>query len=781
MEAISEAVRKARYNEAIIVSVTSEDRSDETREIVLVPHLDEENGGIAWKDLAKLPHFTNPDGLSTGTADVGVIRHLRTKRWVLPMLNDKRRNELYDAAIEAACQEAAFRFVKQGMSNVPIFHILDIGTGTGLLGMLAAKHGIAALKEKEDTCQTLMLNVTSIEMASAMARLARMNIAANDLQSVVQVIEGHSCEKILEHKAILCTSELLESGLLGEGLLPALRDAWHRHLHPNAVMVPQRARVYAQVLQGRNAIGKYRGPTVSSGGLRFSVAASEDVVLGAQGASTEDGILVPVHAEALFQSKFTNDSEDWSVHSLSDPTMVLDFDFARGKIPGPQGRRCTTSIVPTASGIAHGIIFWWELDLFEGLTYSTQPGKEAWQDHWQQCLFVFPSPHEECLQLVKGEPCELLSSHTDLRISFALRKDKANGNGPPVKRPKPSENNSTSRGYLISPERVLQLNDENRSMLLAEAISTVLYIKGRHAPILDVSDFSLCAMMAAVAGGTQVSSLESSSGGLPLLSAQVAQVGNELPLVEKCGKATFQILQTHAESLTVELLSGFPAVAVMAEPYYEILEGWHLQEALNYYYTVKSLKERDIISSNALSVPSYAAVMGCAIQMNAFESAYKACGDKKLGTRVRGFCHGLVNKLGDRYHRQDTSFPMWQYDCLRMTNSFELARISYEGLCSIENNGASTSAPFQTPGICHGLLCWVEYGLRIGKKKLSIRECEFQILTTDSRSHRQVVRKLPEPVTISKEDIGRANIICKTTFGGLGGDEDHAFELRVEQ
>ena len=53
-----------------------------------------------------------------------------------------------------------------------------------------------------------------------------------------------------ETRADVCTSELLESGLLGEGVLPSLRDAWARHLRRDTEVVPRRARVLAALAKG---------------------------------------------------------------------------------------------------------------------------------------------------------------------------------------------------------------------------------------------------------------------------------------------------------------------------------------------------------------------------------------------------------------------------------------------------------------------------------------------------------------------------------------------------
>ena len=46
--------------------------------------------------------------------DPGIVRHLRTKAWVLPMLNDARRNRMYDDAVREACRIAVGRRLAAG-------------------------------------------------------------------------------------------------------------------------------------------------------------------------------------------------------------------------------------------------------------------------------------------------------------------------------------------------------------------------------------------------------------------------------------------------------------------------------------------------------------------------------------------------------------------------------------------------------------------------------------------------------------------------------------------
>ncbi len=716
--------------------------SGSSREIVLVACLDPENGGIIWKDAALASSYltsyssSDPSALASAKKssqsqqndnsklpsqdkeDMGIIRHFRTKRWAIPMLNDRRRNELYDMAVRQACyslvkkrrqrrreqQEICYDINRDTKDD--IIRILDIGSGTGLLAMMGAKYAKLAARKCEDDGDERHVNeqnsmqrpketerdeikvqVTSVEMASAMARIARQIVSENGLSENITIVENHSTdeafviddarfeknvktsifdeshskndaslitdENLSSHKnADICTSELLESGLIGEGVLPAMRDAWKRHLNEDAIVVPRRARVVAVIVEGKeimdekmkggnngisvNAATCFVGPDLhsfreASGGVWLSVSRPGSSYGGTalSGVNGEgEGILVPLHADSMLNENYrdtfsillgsdyeydayklrasesgantTSFNQLRGIRPLTDPATVLAFDFASGldAMPSSSGRSIAHRIVPTSDGVAHAVLFWWELDLWDGetenSTYSTSPLEfceqvdnfpdsntktnptDYWQDHWQQVLFVFSktsfSDGETKRILTRNCPVELVASHNDNSISFAINKYDAGETDPrPFQRRKLNSGDSTASAFStvskrISPIRALQLNATNRTRILRNAVLHAVQMKGQDAPILDLSDMGICAMIAAVTGGAKnVTSLESNSGQMPMLAATIMQLGN--------GLSSVQILQAQAEDISTEHILGGIADILVAEPYYEMLEG----------------------------------------------------------------------------------------------------------------------------------------------------------------------------------------------------------------
>ena len=774
---IHNAIKCSRYNEAVILTVddgsSNEGENSGKREIVLVPSLDAENGGIVWND-AKTSSKSDFD------QDIGIIRHLRTKRWVMPMLNDEVRNRLYDQSIRRACGKIAKKLktcTLKGKEGTSTIRVLDIGSGTGLLAMVSASHLKLILIE---LALPVNVCVKSVEMAAAMARLSSKTITENNLGDTIEIVEGHSCDDSFKpftaamEKAQLCTSELLESGLLGEGLIPAMRDAWDRHLEKDAIVIPQKARVYAQAIEC-DWITNFRSKKMNWKSLRMSPKACglEPLMNG--------NLVVPIHAEAIINDP----NESMSMYNLgmapcdtepvqpavflSEPALVLEFDFtSKESIPPKNGRSVTKELTAINTGYAHAILFWWEIDLFDE-TYSTKMGGN-WQDHWQQCIFVFSDT--DCCSLTKGEAFLLVSKHNDSSITFEIDSGLKKSQKNEPKRQKTSHEIPNH----ISSDRALQLNDRERMEILVAAIKTALMIKGDVSNILDVSDFSLCSLIAAAEfNAKNVTSIESSSiENLGMLSALVAQVGNHLPR----NKHVFQIVQAHLDTVTLDNLhqkEGFDLV--MAE-YFEIMQSWSIASAINYYFIILSLKGRKLIKADAISIPSFATIKCCAVEFHP-NVVHAHCGLHTEDESICGLSHKDVCLYGKNFSKHDMKFSLWQYKWRRLSSDFTVAKLPYEGgedSLSIEGDDEWCEIQFSRPGTCHCLAFWVDYGMRNNADERD----SFQLMTTGNRHHQQTIRMLASPKKIFEKDVKSIKLLVKPRFKNRQRKdvEDYSFEIK---
>jgi len=137
----------------------------------------------------------------------------------LDMLSDTFRNTAYRLALEAAVS--------------PGDHVLDIGTGTGLLAMMAARLVEPLTGQPGDNPAVLPGRVTACEVFPPMAALAKRIVAANNLNHLVTIVAKRSSDLVVGQddadmpggKVDVIVTEIFDSELLGEGLLPTLRHA----------------------------------------------------------------------------------------------------------------------------------------------------------------------------------------------------------------------------------------------------------------------------------------------------------------------------------------------------------------------------------------------------------------------------------------------------------------------------------------------------------------------------------------------------------------------------
>jgi type II protein arginine methyltransferase len=135
--------------------------------------------------------------------------------WHFDIVKDETRNSAFQAAISRAVK--------------PDSRVLDIGSGTGLLAMMAAGAGAK--------------HVTSCEMNPAIADVATQIVAANGFADTVSIVSKHSMDvdpvQDMGGQADIIVSEIVGNDFVCEGVLPALQDAARRLLKPGGKMIPQ--------------------------------------------------------------------------------------------------------------------------------------------------------------------------------------------------------------------------------------------------------------------------------------------------------------------------------------------------------------------------------------------------------------------------------------------------------------------------------------------------------------------------------------------------------------
>lgn len=148
------------------------------------------------------------------------------------MLHDTERNQLYEKALKIAIDKLHSLGQKA--------KVLDIGTGTGLLSMMAVRNGADS--------------VTACEAFKPMSRCACRVIEQNGFQDRIRVIPKRSTELTvgpngdLSEKCNILVTEVFDTELIGEGAISTFDHA-HKHLlDSDCIVIPDRATIYAQVV-----------------------------------------------------------------------------------------------------------------------------------------------------------------------------------------------------------------------------------------------------------------------------------------------------------------------------------------------------------------------------------------------------------------------------------------------------------------------------------------------------------------------------------------------------
>ena len=243
--------------------------------------------------------------------------------WHLPMLADTARNDAFQAVIEAAVR--------------PDDIVLDIGTGTGLLAMMAARAGAR--------------HVVACEMLPDIAALARLVVEANGFSQQITIVTKCSTELAvgvdLPERASLLVSETFDALLIGEGEIDSFNHAREHLLTQDARIIPMGGVVRAQLARVPRL--KLMHPLTEVNG--FDLRAFARHALEKQ--------FYPV---AL-------DAEDWT--ALSDPFEVIRLDF-RQRIASR--RRWTVPVMATQDGTVQALVLWVELALDGAISLASGPG-----------------------------------------------------------------------------------------------------------------------------------------------------------------------------------------------------------------------------------------------------------------------------------------------------------------------------------------------------------------------------------------------------------------------
>lgn len=283
--------------------------------------------------------------------------------WHIPMMNDAPRNDAFEAAIKAAIAVAG-----------PDARVLDIGAGSGLLSLMAARAGAQ--------------QVVACEMEPLIAEMAQQIVGQNGYADRITVHAKPSTELAvgieLDAPAQILVSEILSSDLLTEKVLDTFEDAHRRLLAPDVLVIPRAATamgclVASDTLADYAFVGEVSGFDLSP----FTALAQQRL---------------PIHGTMTAWQRLSDDHE----------LVRLDLTQARH-----DALLTRLSVPVTTSGRAIGIVQWMQIDLWPGVTFDNHPDRYT-DGGWLQILHSFPTP----IDVVAGETLDIAVGHD--RITLIL-------------------------------------------------------------------------------------------------------------------------------------------------------------------------------------------------------------------------------------------------------------------------------------------------------------------------------------------------------------------------
>lgn len=614
------------------------------------------------------------------------------------MLHDNERNKKYYQATVKAVRRLKDRGKK--------IHMLDIGTGTGLLAMMAVRSGADGS--------------TACEAFGPIANVAKKIVEKNGFGEKISVIGKRSTDLELKKdghilsRANLLVTELWDTELIGEGALPTLRDACCRLLEPDFVSVPAAATVYAQVVGSESLWNMHQLDAKQiSDDLDVTLPTDMEECGGTAG-------VFDLHVDELLNNE---------IHILSAPVPVLRFDFCNNfaseksdcinsvSIPGAQDKMDSDQTVSqycaqtsvTQSGVSHCIIMWWTLhmDIDGEITLTTAPRwanpkgvNRQWRDHWMQAVYFFKRPL--CVQ--EGDTLNIQCCHDDYSIWFDVTKSTKIATTV-IDRPL-----CTCGAHVTwSRHRFAMLNNKQRSQKFRQALKQL--VEEGNSRCLCIGDGSLLPVLAATAGFEKVVTVESSVLYQKFLRKLIDlnDLGDQIEII---GREATSLLRQDLPSDQIDVILG--------EPFFNsALFPWH---NLYFWYAASSIAK--IVKPGVQILPGSATLRAMAVE---FEDLWKFHAPVNI---VQGFDVSLFDELieGSKLTNEEINnesshgialepHHLWEYPCRALSQETSIMKFDLTSNIPSQKTTSVGDIKLTRSGILHGIVLWMDFNLA---EKLSV-------------------------------------------------------------
>ncbi|XP_060802656.1 protein arginine N-methyltransferase 7 isoform X2 [Amyelois transitella] len=412
------------------------------------------------------------------------------------MLHDTERNKKYYRALQLAIE----KMHNEGKQA----NVLDIGTGTGLLSIMAARCGADS--------------IIACEAFKPMAECCAQILARNGVADKITLIPKRSTELTvgddgdMKQRANILVTEVFDTELIGEGALSTFSHA-HKHLlEEDCIVVPDSAVIYVQLVEC---------PTLQKWN-KLNDLADEDleVILRTPQKMKDCAGSAAVHDIQLSQLPRS------SFRELSDPIPVFYYDWS-GRSPIDFKRTVKQQFSASGTGRAQMVFMWWELNMdTEGriclscAPWWTHPDANLaaerpqdsipWRDHWMQAVYYLPRE----ITLKKDSEATLISCQDEYSLWFYLEDDNVKQSH--YKRPICE----CGVHMALSRTHVSYLNDGKRSKKFLNQLKEDLV---RNGVVLDLNGSSFLGLAAAKMGAKKVYILENQNLNVGLLNDYVKE------------------------------------------------------------------------------------------------------------------------------------------------------------------------------------------------------------------------------------------------------------------
>jgi len=580
------------------------------------------------------------------------------------MLHDHERNVQYQKAIEKTIENLS-------KTNKTI-HVLDIGTGTGLLSMMSAR----ALNRVSNPS-----HITACEVFQPMAKIAKKCIAKNHLSDRIQVIDKRSTELDLDKdlqgdRINMIVAEVFDTELIGEGALRTFSEAC-RHLtidKDNLRIVPARATIYIQFVQSSTLLDFHRLKNLSN----------------------QKRIVIPDECRHLAGNTIfdlnINELQD-SIRPLSDPIPVFHFDFKSLDTSNNFiEEKLLENIRCHSSGQIDAFIMWWNLDMNEEgdiqlgtipiwcLSDPEQKANIQWREHWIHGIFY---PQQSKI-VQANERLSLYCYHDEYSLYFDI------GN-----RTYPSRSFPPS---FLSRLALAGFNNEQRRKKYLQGLEELFSNSSSIQHCLHVGDGLLLPLLILeYYPHIQLSILQSNNTHLARILEAI--------LSNSTTKLNYRMISSleNEENFQYETID-----AIISEPFFtKSILPW---DNLHFYYFIEQYRSK--FRSDTKIFPSKARLRCIALE---FDNLHK------IRSSVGQCCQFDLTPFDEEIlaasYQVDAAIEpqsLFEYSSKKPTLSpiIDLFEVDFQQK-SLENQikQLNLEIPMQENGICNGLAFWIDYQL----------------------------------------------------------------------